>query len=326
MKRATFNSCFKDDMQEFMKFRTTSFAWNTYRLDNYRLSSFDRYLSKIEYGSEIVPQDVINRWLEDNEVPDASINGYLKTIRNFMKYRARLGKDVYLPPFRKNKDLYIPYIFSNKELSNILAVADAYPIKNTKSCIPHIHMEMAVLIRLLYCCGLRLNEALNIRFEHLDPEYGVIRIIHSKNNKQRLVPMHATLNKLVIVYCKAMKIYGSGESFLFPGKNGHLSQITAERQFKMILKMIGIITGNEDPHRRGPCLHCLRHSFMFAAFKQMEAAGYPVDKTSPYLSVYCGHESLLESEKYMKFSSELFEKDMQLFSDFTESLFPEVNL
>ena len=33
---------------------------------------------------------------------------------------------------------------------------------------------------------------------------------------------------------------------------------------------------------------------------------------SPYLSVYCGHESLVESEKYMKFSSELFEEDMLL--------------
>ena len=50
------------------------------------------------------------------------------------------------------------------------------------------------------------------------------------------------------------------------------------------------------------------------------------DMASPYLSVYCGHESLVESEKYMKFSSELFEEDMLLFADFTESLFPEVDL
>ena len=47
---------------------------------------------------------------------------------------------------------------------------------------------------------------------------------------------------------------------------------------------------------------------------------------SPYLSVYCGHESLVESEKYMNFSSELFVEDMLLFADFTESLFPEVDL
>ena len=323
MRTVIFKSCFKDDMQSFMEYRVATFAWNTYRLDNYRLSSFDRYLTKISYNDEIVPQTIINQWLNDVGVPEASINGYIKTIRNFMKYRADMGKVVYLPPFQKTKDLYIPYIFSDEELSNIFAIADAYPMTNKFSSIPHIHMEMAVLIRLLYCCGLRLGEALNLK---LDLENGVIRIIHSKNKKQRLVPMHETLTNMLKDYCKVIKIYGIDNPFLFPGQSEHLSPITAERQFKKILRKAGIIKGNEDPHKRAPCLHCLRHCFMFHAFKQLETAGYHIDMASPYLSVYCGHESLVESEKYMKFSSELFEEDMLLFADFTESLFPEVDL
>lgn len=112
MRTVIFKSCFKDDMQSFMEYRVATFAWNTYRLDNYRLSSFDRYLTKISYNDEIVPQTIINQWLNDVGVPEASINGYIKTIRNFMKYRADMGKVVYLPPFQKTKDLYIPYIFS----------------------------------------------------------------------------------------------------------------------------------------------------------------------------------------------------------------------
>ena len=47
MRTVIFKSCFKDDMQSFMEYRVATFAWNTYRLDNYRLSSFDRYLTKI---------------------------------------------------------------------------------------------------------------------------------------------------------------------------------------------------------------------------------------------------------------------------------------
>ena len=124
MRTVIFKSCFKDDMQSFMEYRVATFAWNTYRLDNYRLSSFDRYLTKISYNDEIVPQTIINQWLNDVGVPEASINGYIKTIRNFMKYRADMGKVVYLPPFQKTKDLYIPYIFSDEELSNIFAIAE----------------------------------------------------------------------------------------------------------------------------------------------------------------------------------------------------------
>lgn len=296
MRTVIFKSCFKDDMQSFMEYRVATFAWNTYRLDNYRLSSFDRYLTKISYNDEIVPQTIINQWLNDVGVPEASINGYIKTIRNFMKYRADMGKVVYLPPFQKTKDLYIPYIFSDEELSNIFAIADAYSMTNKFSSIPHIHMEMAVLIRLLYCCGLRLGEALNLKMKHLDLENGVIRIIHSKNKKQRLVPMHETLTNMLKDYCKVIKIYGIDNPFLFPGQSEHLSPITAERQFKKILRKAGIIKGNEDPHKRAPCLHCLRHCFMFHAFKQLETAGYHIDMASPYLSVYCGHESLVESE------------------------------
>ena len=80
MRTVIFKSCFKDDMQSFMEYRVATFAWNTYRLDNYRLSSFDRYLTKISYNDEIVPQTIINQWLNDVGVPEASINGYIKTI------------------------------------------------------------------------------------------------------------------------------------------------------------------------------------------------------------------------------------------------------
>lgn len=326
MKSSVFSSCFRDDMYKFMEYRTATYAKNTYRLDKYRLSSFDRFLTKISYDKEVVPQEIISQWLADEAVPEASINGYLKTIRSFMKYLTEMGRKVYVPPYRKAKDLYIPYIFSDTELSDIFSIADAYPIFNKYGSIPYVHMEVAVLLRVLYCCGLRLNEALNLRIKHLNLENGVIRIVNSKNNKQRLVPMHTTLNVLVSDYCRALKIYGIENAFLFPGEKDHLSPITAERQFKRILKEAGIIHGTVDPHRRGPCLHCLRHRFMFDAFKKLEADGYTVDMASPYLSVYCGHESLVESEKYIKFSSELFEKDMVAFSEFTEALFPEIDL
>lgn len=63
-----------------------------------------------------------------------------------MKYRAGMGNVFYFPSFRKTKNLYIPYIFTDKELSNIFAIADAYPMINKFSSIPYTHMEMAIFI------------------------------------------------------------------------------------------------------------------------------------------------------------------------------------
>ena len=41
----------------------------------------------------------------------------------------------------------------------------------------------------------------------------------------------------------------------------------------------------------------------------------------PYLSIYLGHDSLKETEKYLKFSSEMFPDAMELFDSYTAESF-----
>jgi site-specific recombinase XerD len=49
-----------------------------------------------------------------------------------------------------------------------------------------------VCLALMYCCGLRIAEAISLQPEQIDAARGVIRMI-GKGNKQRLVPLSATL-------------------------------------------------------------------------------------------------------------------------------------
>lgn len=71
-------------------------------------------------------------------------------------------------------------------------------------------------------------------------------------------------------------------------------------------------------------MHCLRHVFVFKSFANAEKNGRRIDDAIPYLSIYLGHDSLNETEKYLKFSSELFPDAMKLFDDYTAQIFPEV--
>jgi len=50
-----------------------------------------------------------------------------------------------------------------------------------------------------------------------------------------------------------------------------------------------------------------------------------LDDAVPYLSIYLGHESLNETQKYLKFSSEMYHEALQQFSAYTNNIFPEVN-
>lgn len=45
----------------------------------------------------------------------------------------------------------------------------------------------------------------------------------------------------------------------------------------------------------------------------------------PFLSIYLGHDSLNETEKYLKFSSEMYPDTVELFGSFMEGLLPEVD-
>lgn len=76
---------------------------------------------------------------------------------------------------------------------------------------------------------------------------------------------------------------------------------------------------------RGPCLHCLRHGFAFKAFAEAERSGRSITDSVPYLSIYLGHDSLKETESYLKFSSELYPEAMELFENYTLQVFPEVS-
>lgn len=328
MVQPCFNSIFKEELQAYMDIRIKSMTWNTYRLDCYRLCSFDRYLCSISFDSEIVTQKIINEWLSYNSIPVASLEGYIKSVRRFIQYRINLGKSAYMPPYRKKTDLYIPYIFDRDELHGIMAYADETASINKHSDAPYVNIEIAMLIRFLYCCGLRLGEALSLRVKHINFYDGIISIIHAMSDKQRLVPVHESVKELLKRYCAVLGIHGYPEAFVFPERfaGTKLPQSTAERRFKSILIHLEIIKGNEDAHKRGSCLHCLRHCFMLSAFKQLEDSGYAVDLAAPYLLVYCGHESLLESKKYMKFSSEMFDEEMEAFWEFSSLLLPEVNL
>ena len=70
-------------------------------------------------------------------------------------------------------------------------------------------------------------------------------------------------------------------------------------------------------------MHCLRHRFVFKSFRQFEEEDFRVDDAVPILSVYLGHYDLTETEKYMKFSAQLFQEEMGRFEFFSDELFPK---
>jgi len=247
-------------------------------------------------------------------------------VRIFLAYLKSYGIDPFIPPIPKVSDDYVPYIFSDDEINRIFSIADTLQRGNSRKNML-IHVEYPMILRLMYGCGLRIGETLSLKMNNVDIDTGVLTLKHTKGGKQRLVPMHPSLIEILKQYCMAMGIVGYPEAYLFP--TGDLSEPVsvnnAQHKFNFILEQGNISSAGRKKYQRGPCMHCLRHVFVFKSFAYAEKDGRRIDDSIPYLSLYLGHDSLKETEKYLKFSSEMFPEAMELFADYTAQVFPEVN-
>lgn len=321
-----FESILKNELSEFLLIREASLSKSTIAHNCHHLKKFDNYLVLCGCCVKELTEDIIMGWLSSLTGKSSSIANEVIFIRIFLNRLNSIGIKTYIPPIPKVVDDYVPYIFSNIELDRIFILADNITMTKSQPN-PYIQIEYPMVLRLMYGCGLRIGETLALRMKDVDLDNGVLVLRHTKGDKQRLVPMHTSLVSILRRYCMAMGLIGKADSFLFPKDNSGapMSTKTALHRFENILKLSDISLAVRRKHQRGPCLHCLRHIFAFKSFAKAENAGYSINDLVPYLSIYLGHDSLNETEKYLKFSSEMYPEAMELFEKYTIQIFPEVD-
>lgn len=317
------NSVFYDEVIEYLSLRGKVLAASTITMDRCALFSFDQHLVNHGKTERLILEDDVTSWLQPmyHDLARNTIASKIRSLRMFLEYLRSKEIPVYIPPRLKVPETYVPYLFSDAEIEIIFAAADSIPFrKNSKHPI-----VFPMILRMLYSCGFRLGELLAIQVCDISFQQGIVLLRDTKNRKQRIVPLGATLTDMLDKYCLAMDLLGDSENYIFPGKepNKHISQRAIEEWFETLLKETGIYKRTKK-NVRGPCLHCFRHLFAVKAFAQAEMAGRSVKDSVPFLSVYLGHNSMNETEKYLKFSSDIFPEHTALFETYSEGIFPEV--
>ena len=317
------NSIFCDEMMEHLSLRERFLARSSFTMDRCALLSFDRHLTERGNTEKRISEGDVISWVQPmyEHFSRNTIASKVSTLRVFLEHLRRKGLSVYIPPSSKVPSTYIPYLFSDMEIKRIFSAADSATCRSNSNR----HMELPMLLRMLYSCGFRLGELLAVQIGDVSFDLGVILLRDTKNRKQRIVPLGDSLTAMLNRYCMAMNLVGYPESYLFPGPDckKHISQKSVEAWFEDLLKNTGIYSRTKR-YARGQCLHCFRHLFAVKSFAQAERAGRSTNDSIPYLSIYLGHNSLNETEKYLKFSSDMFPEHTSLFEKYSEGVFPEV--
>lgn len=321
-----FKSAYSKELSQYFNLRKSILSDSAQKHELCYLRRFDVYVDSNQDERGDFSEDFINGWISTLSGKSSSIENEVIVIRQFLKYLVLSGEKVFLPAVPKVRDDYVPYIFSDDELARIFQSADNVVLKYYKAD-PYLTIEFPVILRLLYSCGLRIGETVKLRTSDVDFENGILKLINTKGDKHRLVPMASDMTDILSRYSMAMSLNNTDNLWLFPSslRDSHISDRVVKRQFEIVLKENNIRLANRKKHERGPCLHCFRHVFAFKSFSRAEIEARHLDDTIPYLSVYLGHEGINETAKYLKFSNEMFPESIDAFGKFMNGLMPEVD-
>lgn len=223
-------------------------------------------------------------------------------IRQLAAYLNSMGVPAYiLPEHQHERCSFIPYIFTKEQICSLLKVTDNLRYAYRSPNMNHIY---PFLIRLLYCCGLRISEALSLKVSDIDFSDRVITVRQSKYNNTRLVPMSESLFDCLKHYMSSVGYPENDTGLLFRNRwGGAYRPGSILQRYKKLLAEAGIPCTASG---RLPRLHDLRHTFAVHALESMADKGIDMYVSIPYLEEYMGHRNIKCTEKYLRLTTESY--------------------
>lgn len=268
--------------------------------------------NEVDHSSPRLSVDLVSRWCEKRPWENETNRSHrISVLRGLGAYMARMGYDACMVPHRmapQRDYLYIPYIFSKQELGKILGSIDCLCKTGISA---HSDQVFPIIFRILIGSGTRITETLCIKKTDLDLENGTLFLRQTKNAKERIIPIAASLVEKCRRYeMKCLMIPGfSSSPWYFPNRHGlPYHSRTAYQVFRKALSRAGISHGGKG---KGPRLHDLRHTYAVRVLNKWVLERKNLTTALPYLATYMGHEGLKAAQHYLRLTATMFPELIQ---------------
>ena len=214
------------------------------------LEAYRRDLSEFSQGVEDIKKvdrmsiNMFIRKLRENKLAPSSIIRKIASLRGFFKWASSAGiidKNPASTLEQPKVPQHLPKVVSIKEIEEML--------HNNLTPLEHVIME------LLYSCGLRVSELVNLKTNDIDLSSKYVRCF-GKGSKERIIPIGEIAKKAVTEYMPErdflVKKYNLNTKLLLIQNSGRL--ITRQDVYTFIHAQGKLIHKNISPHT-------LRHSF-----------------------------------------------------------------
>jgi len=268
-----------------------------YLRDIEKLTQFLQLTGSLKTPAQLELRDLQKfvHWGAELGMTDTSQARIISGIKSFYKY-CLLENIVKADPTTlleapKLKRL-LPDTLSFEEIENILSAIDMSKPEGGRN---------KAMLEVLYGCGLRVSEAVNLRISHLYLDIGFVRVT-GKGDKERLVPIGKSASKYVKIYLKNIRVHvpvkpGSEDIVFLNRRGSRMSRVMVFLIIKELAKKAGI-TKSISPHT-------FRHSFA----THLVEGGADLRAVQEML----GHESITTTEIYTHLDRDFLRKTLEQF-------------
>jgi integrase/recombinase XerD len=222
---------------------------NAYRRDLQNFAKFfedNSELSLLEVKHEDIAKYLGN--LGDRKLASSTLDRKMDSIRTFYRF---LVVERYI---NDNPTLMIEPLRSWSKLPTVLSIAEMESLINQPDISKPLGLRDKALLEIMYACGLRVSELVNLRITDLNPEIGYLRCI-GKGNKERVVPVGSMALEAVKNYLNSGRpTLNPKEDWLFINYKGEkLTRDGVRHIIQEIAESVGI--------QKKITPHTLRHCF-----------------------------------------------------------------
>ena len=230
---------------------TTGASKNTlsaYRSDIKIFSDWLNETSLIDVNQKIIKDYLYYR--KNTKISSSTRSRFLTCLHSFYQYLIA-NKLIKIDPTEQ-----LSYPKLEKKLPVFLNIEEVERLLNTPSNSSLFGQRDRAMLELLYSCGLRVSELINLSYHNINLKEEFIRI-HGKGNKERLLPMGEIAIDYLAKYeidCRPILLKnGQSDSYFLSNRGKAMSR----QNFFYIIKGYASQAGIEKP--LSP--HSLRHAF-----------------------------------------------------------------
>lgn len=202
-------SIFENDLQRFLDYHQSMNTGSIHTLDAYRRDIYEYYDFLMQEGIEDledVDRNIVMNFISSLRMKDgqygtlknSTIARKLSSLRSFYRY---LNEYIGI---KNNPFLYMKSPKQGRRIPEFLFLDEMELFLNSFDEHDDAAIRDKAMFEIMYACGLRVSEVVNLRFDDIDFHDQILRIL-GKGDKERIVPFYQRAGDQIQYYAQHVR-------------------------------------------------------------------------------------------------------------------------